>query len=143
MLLEALPDLLFRISDDYRYLGFKPAKDFEPYVPPDEFLGKRIDEVLPPAVARLAIRSVDQALASGETQTFEYELPTGNEMHSFEARIVRLAANEALAIIRDITITWNPTVVGSGDPLMQQGDKVILVGKTNTIRFSLRLRGRP
>ena len=104
-LLEAVPDLLLRISDDHRFLDFKPAKDFEPYVPPDEFLGKRIDEVLPPEVARLAIRSVERALASGETQVFEYQLPTGSEMRSFEARIVRLGDNEALAIIRDITIS--------------------------------------
>ncbi len=32
--LQALPDLMFRMSRDGRYLDFKPAKDFEPYVPP-------------------------------------------------------------------------------------------------------------
>ena len=44
--LAALPDFMFRLSSDGRYLDFKPAKDLEPYIPPSEFLGSKVDRFI-------------------------------------------------------------------------------------------------
>jgi signal transduction histidine kinase len=102
-LLQAVPDLIFHLSKDGTYLDFKPAKDLEPLVAPHKFLGKRPSEVLPSEVARQSMSSIEQALQTGNTQIVEYQLPQGDAMHDFEARVVACGEEEVLAIVRDIT----------------------------------------
>jgi DNA-binding CsgD family transcriptional regulator len=103
LFLDALPDMLFRLDREGRYLDFKPSKQLQPFVPPDEFLGRTVAEVLPAAVAEGAMRLIERALVSGETQTYGYQLPTPDGAHEYEARIVPLGPDDALAIVRDIT----------------------------------------
>ncbi len=102
-LLNAIPDLMFRVSSDSRLVNFKAAKDNNPLLLEREFLGKNLYEVLPTEVAQPAIRYVQQALSSGEIQIFEYQLPLNGNMRDYEARIVVSAENEVIAISRDIT----------------------------------------
>ncbi len=102
-LLEAIPDLIFRHSRDGVFLDFKPAKDFDPLVPPGEFLGKRVDEVLPAEVAQKAMLYIEQAIRTGDVQIFEYQLPVHGEVRDFEARVVICGEGEVLGIVRDIT----------------------------------------
>jgi DNA-binding CsgD family transcriptional regulator len=94
---------MFHMSRDGRYLDFKPAKDFEPFVPPEEFLGKNVAEVLPATVAEDVLRYIEHALNTGEVQSYEYELPMEDAVHSYEARIVALGKDDVLAIVRDVT----------------------------------------
>ncbi len=102
-LLEALPDMVFRVSADGTYLDFVPAKGMKPYVPPEELLGKRMDEVLPEDVAKVARNGIERAFETGETQTIVYQLEQGEALAHFEARIVPIGKNEALAVVRDVT----------------------------------------
>jgi PAS domain S-box-containing protein len=102
-LLSAIPDLIFRLSQDGTYLDFKAAKDVEPVVPPSEFLGRKITEVLPAEIAQQGLHYISQALQSGETQVFEYQLAQNGEPRDYEARIVVMGEAEVLAIVRDIT----------------------------------------
>lgn len=101
--LDANPDMMFRIDKDGYCLDFKPAMEFEPYVPPSEFLGKKLSEVLPRSVASGAIKHIERALATKAIQTYEYTLPMGDELRHYEARITPLGEDEVLAIVRDIT----------------------------------------
>jgi len=102
-LLMAIPDLMFRISRDGIFLEFQPAKDVELFVPPSEFLGKKVDDVLPGEVAQLAMRYLERALQTGDTQVFEYQLPIEGNMRDYEARIVVSGEDEVLVMARDIT----------------------------------------
>ncbi len=103
-LLEAIPDMMFRMNRDGVYLEFIPGKGVEPLVPPSEFLGKRIDEVgLPPDVVRQCQIYIERALATGETQPYEYALDVAGELRHYEARIVPSGKDEALALVRDVT----------------------------------------
>jgi PAS domain S-box-containing protein len=101
--LDAIPDMILQYNRDGVFLDFKPAKDFEPLVPPGEFLGKRADEVLPTEVARKAIYHVEQAIRTGDVQVFEYQLQTHGEVRDYEARVVVCGEEEALGIVRDVT----------------------------------------
>jgi PAS domain-containing protein len=47
-LLDAMPDLLFRISSDLTFLDYRDPTTRGIDVPPDQFLGKRLDAFLPP-----------------------------------------------------------------------------------------------
>ena len=102
-LLHAIPDLMFRISRDGTFVDFVPSSGSLPWVPPSEFLGKKAGEVLPPDVAEKSMRSVEEALQSGEMQRLEYELPVGSTARTYESRTIALNDDEVLSIVRDIT----------------------------------------
>ena len=101
--LAAVPDMMFRMDGDGRYLEFKPAKDMEPFVPPETLLGRRMHDVLPEGVADSGLAAVKAAIATDEAQTIVYELPMSDGPHRYEARVVPLDAHEVLIIVRDLT----------------------------------------
>ena len=98
-----VPDMMFRMDGDGRYLEFKPAKDMEPFVPPETLLGRRMHDVLPKGVADSGLAAVKAAIDTDEAQTIVYELPMGDGPHRYEARVVPLDADEVLIIVRDLT----------------------------------------
>jgi PAS domain S-box-containing protein/putative nucleotidyltransferase with HDIG domain len=102
-MLEALPDMMFRLSREGVFLDFKPAPWARPLVPPSEFLGRRVSEVMPEAVATETTRAVAQALQTETAQLFEYQLVVEGRLREFEARCVPSGPDEVLAIVRDIT----------------------------------------
>jgi PAS domain S-box-containing protein len=102
-LLNAIPDLMFRISRQGDYLDYKPAKALNLFVPPSEFLGKTIFDVLPAELAQQMSRQIERALLTGEVQIYEYQLPINGKMRQREARLIASGPDEVLAIVRDIT----------------------------------------
>ena len=86
--LEALPDLIFEIDEEGRFHGFHAGPQSLLLAPPDAFLGKTLEEVLPPEVAdlgrRLIIETKDKGLATG---SYQIALPAGT--HHFEVRSIR------------------------------------------------------
>jgi PAS domain S-box-containing protein len=104
-LLEAIPDMIFRVRDDGTFLEFVPAKGLEPLLPPGEFLDKKVSEVMPKETARQIMHHIRRILESGVSQEFEYSLSEKGELHHYEARLVLsgVQAREVLAIVRDIT----------------------------------------
>ncbi len=102
--LRAMPDLIFRVNRAGEFLEFFPGAQFEPLVPPQEFLGKTIEEVLPPAVAQPSIECLEQVFESAESRVFEYELALEDETTGYyETRFVTSGPDEALIMVRDIT----------------------------------------
>jgi len=101
--LRALPDWIFVLSADGVFLDFH-AKDPERLAAqPEHFLGKRMNEVLPPDIAEGLLRCFERAMSSDDTATLEYSLPSQGEVRFYEARIVRCDVDKVLSIVRDIT----------------------------------------
>lgn len=103
-ILEAIPDMIFRISKEGTFLDFKASKELEPLVPPGEFLGKNVYEVLPSQLAQQSLQYIEQALETSHTQMFEYVLPIKGCEHDFKAEIIAIGNNETLIFVRDITV---------------------------------------
>ncbi len=99
-LLNALPDLLFRINAEGIVTSVVPKGE---RIAAKDFVNKHINEILPANVAQEALQSLQQALASQEVQIFEYQMLLDGELHDYEARIVVSIDNEVIAIVRDIT----------------------------------------
>lgn len=101
-ILQAIPDLILRIDCHGKFLDFKSA-NFEPYVPPDQFLGKNIAEIFSRELAQQALGQIKQAITNGKIQLMEYQLERDNQLRYFEARFVKNSDLEVIAIVRDIT----------------------------------------
>jgi PAS domain S-box-containing protein len=99
-LLGAIPDLVFRLARDGTYLEAHGGRELM-FVPPEQFIGLRLDQVLPESVASSAMAALTQALETGQTQTFGYILPIDGVSHHFEARLSRSLDDEVVALIRD------------------------------------------
>ncbi|HVT16854.1 MAG TPA: ATP-binding protein [Thermoanaerobaculia bacterium] len=102
-LADALPDLVFRVARDGTYLDCRAGRTELLLLPPSEFLGKKIAEVLPAGLARDLQAEIERALATGAIQVLEYDLAVDGEPRSFEARTVQSGANEVVSVVRDIT----------------------------------------
>lgn len=100
-LLNAIPDLMFRMSRDGTYLDFKGDRD-DLAVPPEELIGSNVRDILPADVAERLLQGIAQALDTGEVATGDYELTLNDVERTFEARIVR-DGDEAVLIVRDIS----------------------------------------
>ena len=100
---DALPDMMFRIDRDGRYLEYKPAKGLEPYVRPEDLLGRTMQEVLPKKVADQGLGLIRTTLDTGEAQLYEYQLLENGGLTNYEARIVPLEQDDVLVIVRLIS----------------------------------------
>ncbi|PAX52641.1 sensor histidine kinase [Brunnivagina elsteri] len=101
-ILDAIPDLMFRISGDGEYLDFK-GEGANVTIPREQIVGKNLWDLLPSDVARDSYAAICRTLASRSLQTCEYQLPTALGMRDYEARLVISGKAEVLAIVRDIT----------------------------------------
>jgi two-component system NtrC family sensor kinase len=105
-ILNAIPDLMWRMNKDGVFLEFISTKDFPTLIPPEQILGKNIRDVAPKWFAQKAMRYAKQAFQTNEVQIFEYQLPFtlgSDKMHDYEARLVVGGEDEILSIVRDIT----------------------------------------
>lgn len=102
-ILNAIPDIIFVLNREGRFLEYVANKQEDLYVPPEVFLSKSVMEVMPERLARLTMENVDRTLASGKTQSYEYELTIQNEERHFEAHMAVAALGQVVCVIRDIT----------------------------------------
>ena len=101
-LLDAIPDLIFRIARDGTYLDVQ-GSERDLVAPRSQLIGTNIAEALPPEIARRFMTSIGHALDNGTVEAIEYELRIGPFNRQFEGRIVASGDDEALIIVRDIS----------------------------------------
>lgn len=106
-LLRAMPDMVFRIDRDGRYVDFEPGIGIEPAVPPAAFLGRTVAEViteeLSPGLAQRVMDVLRAALDDGEVHSMEYQIRLPDGSADYEARLVRCAEGLAVVTVRDIS----------------------------------------
>jgi signal transduction histidine kinase len=101
-ILRAIPDLMFVVLRDGTYIDYHARDVNLLFVPPTAFIGRKVREVLPPALAELMMDAIERAFASADPVVVDYELPS-DEPRFYEARIVQKSADRVLAIVRDVT----------------------------------------
>lgn len=100
--LMAIPDLIFQIKEDGTFLNYKGAKE-DLYVPPEQFIGKKVQDILPEQLARQTLEYMRMALESRTLQFYEYDLTIGDHLKYFEARMIAYEKDKVIVVIRDIT----------------------------------------
>lgn len=102
-MIEAIPDLIFRHSLDGTYLDYHAPNSYSLGFPPEVFMGKKIADLFPPELANLLFSTMQQAVASGQVATCEFDLPLPKGVRSFEVRMVPTGNDEIISIARDVT----------------------------------------
>lgn len=102
-LLEAIPDLIFRVTQDGLYLDCKPARDNTIPLGEREIIGKHLHQVLPTELAGLIWHHVELALETNEIQILEYQLWLNGKSHNFEIRLVKSGCDEVVVMVQDVT----------------------------------------
>jgi hypothetical protein len=99
---EAIPDLFFLVDSETRVIDYKGKRE-KLYLKPEEFLGKKMNELLPGDLGEKAKNAVERALETKEQEIIDYSLPI-NEIESFyEARLLYYGNNQVAIFIRDIS----------------------------------------
>jgi len=103
VLINTIPDLLFEYDSDGRHLDYRAANPEDLYKRPEDFLGKKVSEILPIEISGQYMECIKKTIKNNETQVFEYSLKLALGEKDFEARFVKSGENRAISIIRDIT----------------------------------------
>lgn len=100
---RALPDHFLRLDPHGRILEYNAPEHAPPFVPPTEFIGRRLQEMLPIEYTEDVTDAIESAIDTGSTRTVEFAFPVHGTTHTFETRIVPYAADRLIAILRDVT----------------------------------------
>ena len=102
-LLNAIPDVMFCQRVDGTYLDYK-LREGELIVLSQTPDGTNAcDLPIPEEVKTRHFELLKMAIETGELQTYEHELQEPDGISSYETRIVKSGADEAVCILRDIT----------------------------------------
>ena len=103
-LFEALPDIYFRMKFDGTIIDFHAQHQKELYMKPEDFLGKRMQDILPKSVSEQFQSKIAEIAQSDHTLSYSYELEVNNELLHFDASLNRIKINNQLiCVIRNVT----------------------------------------
>ena len=103
IVLNAIPDLMFRMRKDGTFIDYKADSASDLAVPPDQIIGRNVKDILPPELAAVTLDYIAKTLKTGKRQVYEYDLTTKNGSGRYESRMVVSGPDEVLTIIRDVT----------------------------------------
>lgn len=107
-ILNAIPDLLFEMDMDGRYLDFHSPRSDLLAVPPGQLLGRTVTEVLPPEAADTCLSALREAHEKGLSIGKQFELPLPQGICWFELSVSIKQGDSAqmphfIVLSRDIT----------------------------------------
>jgi signal transduction histidine kinase len=102
-LVDAMPDLMFRIGRDGIYRAFKADDPEKLIARPTEIVGRSLHDLLPAEVADRIMDAAHRAFEDWTMQAVEYQLELDGSTRDFEGRIVRVDDEQFLLIVRDFT----------------------------------------
>jgi PAS domain S-box-containing protein len=103
-LLEAIPDMIFEMDREGTILHFVPSSTMKPLLPPEEFMGKRISDIMPFDVAAQTLFNIQRTLETGMLQVFQYKIMDREDYKFYEASVIKSDAERVIAMVRDITV---------------------------------------
>ncbi len=101
---QSLPDLFFRIAVDGTILDYRAQSSSDLFFRPEKLVGKRLQDVLPPELGQMISTKIEQAYATRELLTYEYDLAIPEGGRRYEARLASLiGSSHLIMVVRDIT----------------------------------------
>lgn len=100
-IINALPDTIFIVDEMYRITDFINTRGLVTVLPADQFLNHRVDEVLPPDLAKEVIENLQIVRSGKRLITHQYQLEIGGVKADYEARYVHYGKNSVLVLVHD------------------------------------------
>ena len=102
-LLDALPDLYFKLDADGIFLDSHTPDSAELIAAPELSIGKHFAEVLPPEIASVTQEAIHALRSGDESFNREYQLELPGGVQHFEARYRQLLGGQFLVLVQNIT----------------------------------------
>lgn len=102
-ILDAIPDIIFRLSSDGIFIDYKANDSSSLLLPPEEFIGKSVFHVLPRQLAKATMQNIKMSIQTGNVQNYDYTLTVNNNLFFYDVRMIKSSEEEVMAIIRDVT----------------------------------------
>lgn len=110
ILLKHIPFSIFRISLEGIFLDAqldkKIEKLFEITSSINDFIGRRVQEILPKEIAEEALINIEKALEIKESIEMKFTIPYKENLIIFRSDIVPIGKNEVLVFLQNLTRTW-------------------------------------
>ena len=102
-LLAAIPDMIFVLDSNGVFIDYHGPLTVELYTQPEEFLGRKMYDVLPPDIAQMFNQAFANVLKTGEVQLCEYSMELSDGLNYYEAKVAGLAESKFLTTIRNVS----------------------------------------
>jgi len=102
-ILRAAPDLMFLQDRDGVYLDYHAPNRDCLFVPPEQFIGHNMRDLLSPHVLEHVNPLFEQVWKTDQTVIGEYDLEVMGGRRRYEARLVRCGEDKVVSVVRDIT----------------------------------------
>ena len=103
-LVQSLNDTIFVLNKDDVFVEFYPSSSVEIPAKPDRFIGRNIDEILPPIAVEMLSQLSAEVRKTGKHTSTEYSMPAGDERHWFSCGIdLHQDGESTVFVVRNIT----------------------------------------
>ena len=102
-LFEAFPDLFLRLNVDGTVLDSKRGDPQDPFLVPEKFSGRSLQDVLPAEAARLISDAAAAARRTNSLNVVEYSMKAGESLAFYECRVLPLYWDQTAAVLRNVT----------------------------------------
>lgn len=107
-IIRTIPDMFFLLDESFVIMDYKVNDEAALYVPPSEFLNKKVSEVLPKNIVDAFEATGRKALQEDTMADLNFALSYPDGLHYFECRISKVEGQSFLiAIVRNITESTN------------------------------------
>jgi putative nucleotidyltransferase with HDIG domain len=100
---QAFGDLLFILDEDGTIRDYKAGDANHLFLPPSQFLGRKMQEVLPYKVGKKYTEALFSLRWDKKVVQIEYSLPTPMGERWYESRLVPLPKRQVVVFVRDMT----------------------------------------
>ncbi|MES2574755.1 MAG: PAS domain S-box protein [Bacteroidota bacterium] len=107
-ILEAIPDLLFEVGFDGIIYHYQSRRDDLVFYSPEEFIRKKIQDILPPDVSDIIFEAIKEASIKGWSTGLQYSLNLPKGKYWFELSVSPIKGSDVknmhfIVLARDIT----------------------------------------
>jgi PAS domain S-box-containing protein len=102
-IVNALPDMVFVIDREGRYIDFHNPLLHQNAVSSDQIISKNVSDILPGPLAAEVMTYLNKVLQTGEITSHSYEMEVDGEVRSYESRYVPHRKDDVLVLVRDTT----------------------------------------
>jgi PAS domain S-box-containing protein len=101
VVVDAFPDLVFRINDKGILIDFSANEEHPLYRPREELFGTHISDIFPEKSSELMMEKVFDTIKFNKENIFEHKFPEDSRL--YEIRLYLIGEKEILGVVRDVS----------------------------------------